>query len=159
MKPEPENRIDPKAITAWRINGGFSSLTYWLIPLIYGGTAWDGDWAFWPVYLLSFVVILNTLLQCTVIPVIHWRRWRYQFDENEIDLKRGLFVVRRTLIPVKRVQHVDTSQGPVYRKLNLAKVIIFTAGSTHEIPALSEETAEEARNLISKFAREAQENV
>lgn len=159
MRPEPKNRIDPKAITAWRINGGFSSLIYWLIPFIYGATAWDGTWAFWPVYPISIFVVVNTALRFTIIPVILWRRWRYQIDENEIDLKRGFFVVRRTLIPLKRVQHVDTSQGPVYRKLKLARVSIFTAGSTHEIPALSEETAEEARTLISKFAREAQENV
>lgn len=159
MKPEPENRIDPKAITAWRINDGFSSLTYWIIPLIYSGIAWDSDWVFWPVYPLTALVIINTSLQFTIIPLIQWQRWRYQIDDNEIDLKRGFFIVRRTLIPVKRVQHVDTSQGPVYRKLKLAKVSIFTAGSIHEIPALSEKTADEARNLISKFARKAQENV
>ncbi|MEX0778665.1 MAG: PH domain-containing protein [Balneolales bacterium] len=159
MRPEPENRIDPKAITAWRINGGLSSLFYWLVPIVYGGTAWDGEWAFWPVYPLAGIAVVYTLLQFTIIPVILWRRWRYQIDENEIDLKHGFFIIRRTLIPVKRVQHVDTSQGPVYRNLKLAKVTIFTAGSTHEIPALSDETADEVRNLISKFAREAQENV
>ncbi|MEX1137447.1 MAG: PH domain-containing protein, partial [Balneolales bacterium] len=129
------------------------------IPIVYGSMAWEGDWPFWPFYPLSALVIINTLLQFTLVPLILWRRWRYAINENEIDLKRGLFIVRRTLIPVKRVQHVDTSQGPVYRKLELAAVSIFTAGSTHEIPALSEETADEVRSLISKFAREAQEDV
>ncbi|MEX0686401.1 MAG: PH domain-containing protein [Balneolales bacterium] len=159
MKPEPTNQIHKKAITAWRINGFFTSLGYWLVPVGYALVAWEGQWPWWPVYLVSGLVILNTILQASVIPVVRWRHWRYQIDENEIDLKRGIFIVRRTLIPAKRVQHVDSSQGPVYRSLKLAKVTIFTAGSIHDIPALDEETAEQVRILISKFAREAQENV
>ena len=95
----------------------------------------------------------------TIIPGIRWRRWRYQIDEHEIDLRRGVLIVRRTLIPVKRVQHVDTRQGPVLRNYGLSTVAITTAATTHEIPALDSETADRVRNQISNFARLAKEDV
>jgi len=53
--------------------------------------------------------------------------------------------VKRTLIPMIRVQHVDSSQGPLLKKYRLASVTISTAATVHEIPALDEEEAEELR--------------
>ena len=38
-----------------------------------------------------------------------------------------------------RVQHVDTVQGPILRKYQLASVIVNTAATAHEIPALRRE--------------------
>jgi len=70
-----------------------------------------------------------------------------------------LFVMKRTLIPMIRVQHVDSSQGPLLKKYKLASVTIFTAATVHEIPALDEGEAEELRYHISRLARVADEDV
>ena len=58
-----------------------------------------------------------------------------------------------------RVQHVDTEQGPLLRKYNLATVTISTAATVHGIPALDIEEAEEMRHAISRLARVADEDV
>ena len=63
-------------------------------------------------------------------------RWRYEVRESEIELQHGIFIVKRTLIPMVRVQHVDTSQGPILRKYDLAEITISTAATNHTIPAL-----------------------
>ena len=76
-----------------------------------------------------------------------------------MELQEGIFIVKRTLIPMIRVQHVDTVQGPILRKYQLASVIINTAATSHEIPALEESEAEELRRLISNLARVADEDV
>ncbi len=152
--------LSPEAINAWRIGGALGSLIYWLIPLGYGALAMGGDmWPEWPAYVLGVIFLTFTMMEATVIPWIRWKRWRYHVDHNEIDLRRGLFVVTRTLIPIKRVQHVDTRQGPVYRQFGLASVTVTTAGDTHEIPALSEPVADELRSTISEYARIAREDL
>ena len=152
--------LSPEAINAWRISGGLGSIVYWLIPLGYGALSMGGDmWPEWLAYVLGVIFLAYTILEGTVIPWIRWKRWRYHVDRNEIDLRRGLFIVTRTLIPIKRVQHVDTRQGPVYRQFGLASVAVTTAGDTHEIPALSEPVADDLRRTISEYARIAREDL
>jgi len=93
------------------------------------------------------------------VPKIRWERWRYELREQEIELQHGLFVVKRTLIPIIRVQHVDTNQGPIMKKYRLASVVISSAATTHEIPALDEDEAEELRKTISYLVRVVREDV
>lgn len=132
----------------------------WLIPAFTGILNLQGEGPpVWVTALLGVVFVTLTLLVTTLVPSIRWQRWRYQIDEHEIDLRRGVFIIRRTLIPVKRVQHVDTRQGPILRKYGLSTVSITTAATTHEIPALNDETADRVRNQISNFARLAEEDV
>ena len=156
-RPLPTRRIHPRAVPAWRISGGLSSMVYFLIPVFLSSLVWGTAFQ-WAVYVLSGLVLLNTVLQSTVIPYIRWRHWRYEVDEHEIDLKRGIFIIRRTLIPIKRVQHVDTQQCPILRSYELATVTISTAATTHEIPALAEDVADEVRHRISHLARLAKDD-
>lgn len=85
--------------------------------------------------------------------------WRYEVHENEIDIQSGIFVVTRVIVPMVRVQHVDTSQGPLLRKYNLATVKIFTAATVHSIPALEMEEADQLRDSISRLARVTDDDV
>lgn len=156
-RPLPTRRIHPRAIPAWRISGGLNSIFYWILPLFLATLLWESSF-FWVIYVAAALVITNTILQASVIPYIRWRHWRYEIDEHEIDLKRGIFIITRTLIPIKRVQHVDTQQGPILRRYGLATVTISTAATTHEIPALSDDVADEARNRISNLARIAKDD-
>src|SRR5690554_6795780 len=110
---------------------------------------WDYsiNWILFTAITLVAVAVYFTLV--TVFPKLRWQRWRYDVSEKEIDLLRGLIIQKRTLIPINRIQHVDTRQGPVYRSFKLSSVTISTAATTHEIPALDDETAAELRNIIS----------
>ncbi len=159
MRPDPSQKIDPKAIPAWRISSGLSSLFWWILPFIYGFIALGGGAPNWGIWVISGLVVLYTALQASIIQTIRWKRWRYQIDEHEIYLKFGIFIIRRILIPVNRIQHVDTRQGPILRSFGLSSVTITTAATTHEIPALSDEVADEVRNRISNLAREADQDV
>ena len=90
---------------------------------------------------------------------IRWQRWHYEINEQEIDLLRGIIVKKRTLIPMNRIQHVDNRQGPIYKAFKLSSVSVSTAATTHEIPALDDETAEQVRHNISAFVTQAKEDV
>lgn len=94
-----------------------------------------------------------------LIPKIRHHIWRYEVFENEIEIQHGLIRVTRVIVPMVRVQHVDTSQGPLLRHYRLASVQISTAATVHDIPALELEEADELRDYISRLARVTEDDV
>lgn len=159
MRSEPRHRIPRTAVNVWRISGAILSLMLWLIPA--------GFWFFdieRVIDLSTYLIMIGVLLVISalfifVIPYFRWKRWRYEVNEHEIDLQHGLFIVQRTLVPVNRVQHVDTRQGPLLRSYKLSNVAISTAATTHQIPALTDENADTVRDQISRLALKAKEDV
>ena len=70
-----------------------------------------------------------------------------------------MFVVKRVLIPMIRVQHVTIEQGPIMRKYNLAELHISTAATSHSIPCLTKEEAEQLKRQIGELAKVSDEDV
>ncbi len=161
MKPaEDALKLPRRAINVWRINNSGWSLLLWVVPLFF----WvlyltsDGQQA-WFIWGLTALVLFITVLLVVIIPKIRWREWYYHIDEEAVELQNGVIILQQTLVPLNRVQHVDTRQGPVLDNYNLADVIISTAATKHKIPALDTETAEQVRKQILQFARKAREDV
>src|SRR5690606_18402112 len=102
---------------------------------------------FWLLTIAEGVVIVG------LIPNLRWKWCRYEVREEEIDVQKGWLVVKRTIIPMVRVQHVDTSHGPLLRKFDLASVHISTAATVHEIPALPRAKAAALRDHIASLAK------
>ncbi|MCW9708638.1 PH domain-containing protein [Fodinibius salsisoli] len=161
MRSSPKSKLSKSAIKAWRVSTTLFMVVLILVPLLIWLFSFFGGDAFSPWLLLSITIILIIMAALCIffIPEIRWRRWSYDIDQHEIDLQSGIFIITRTLVPIKRVQHVDTRQGPILRSYELADVTISTAATTHRIPALNEKTADEVRDQISKFARLAKEDV
>lgn len=151
-RPVPHERLDPRALTAWRISGLLSSLVTLLLAGGVGWLLWYLDQRWWLVVLPLVVALLLGVVTTWVVPSIQWRRWRYAVTERDIELQRGIIIITRTLIPIARVQHVDTRQGPILRRFDLAGIAIATAAGTEEIPALAVEVADDLRNRISDLA-------
>ncbi|AWV39417.1 PH domain-containing protein [Bacillus sp. FSL W8-0445] len=159
MRSEPKNQISRDGVKVWRIT---ACITSFVLMLAAAGLIAAGEIFKWPVWIgillaavwlgISFVIII-------MIPNIRHRVWRYEVHENEIDIQHGIFVVTRVIVPMVRVQHVDTSQGPILRKYNLASVQISTAATTHSIPALDVEEADQLRDSISRLARVTEDDV
>ncbi|MCC5913013.1 MAG: PH domain-containing protein [Balneolaceae bacterium] len=159
MKKTPFHKLTPRAIRVWQLGNAVGNLFFFGIPLVYTGVFGMSGFHFWVVAGSTTVIFILWLLSIVLFPYLSWKRWRYSVDSNEIDLKRGVLVHTRTLIPLSRVQHVDTRQGPFLRWYKLATVTISTAATTHEIPALDEVIADRVRNKISTYARLAEEDV
>ena len=154
------NRLSADAVKAWRVNGGLWSLLFWAIPVFFGViNFYDGNVPLWLILTTVLIAVIITIVLVIIVPRVRWKQWRYRIDKHEIDLHHGIWFTRQTLVPVKRVQHVDTRQGPILRQYYLADIVISTAATTHKIPALTEEIADEARSEISVFARKAKDDV
>lgn len=102
---------------------------------------------------LGLLAIVVAVVVVVVAPALRWRRWRYEIRDDEIDLRHGTFTVRRTLVPIRRVQHVDTEVGPIQGSFGLATVKFHTAAGATEIPALDQLEAERVRTRVAELAR------
>ncbi|MEK4247246.1 MULTISPECIES: PH domain-containing protein [unclassified Psychrobacillus] len=159
MRREPINRISVKGLRVWRIYGIIQTLIVLLLGIGTGVINYFTGNYIWLYIVAGAVVLLVGYLLIYLFPKVRWSRWRYEVRDQEIELQHGLFVVKRTLVPMVRVQHVDTEQGPILRKYDLASITISTAATSHTIPALITEEADELRGRISVLARVAEEDV
>ncbi len=159
MRNHPEQRIDAKAVPYWRWSAAIKSIFLLFIPAAYHMAQQHWDWPAWITFILLGLVLAYAAYSILLQPEIRWRTWRYEVSEQEIDLLQGVFVKTRTLIPMVRVQHVDTEQGPLLRRFGLSSVTISTAAGSHQIPALADEAAALLRDQISVLARVVDEDV
>lgn len=158
MKGEPSERLDPRAKTVWRISN-----VMWAVPLLGAGAfaGWFARSVVGAPLLVWLIPILGALLLAVfsvfVTPTLSWRRWRYEIRPDEVDLQRGIFWVTRTLVPLARIQHVDTQNGPLQRYFGLSTVVFYTAAGANRIPELSAPIAAEVRDRIAELTREQDE--
>jgi uncharacterized protein len=152
VTPEPALRLAPGARVLWRLEGAMTSLVAVVGAVIVQFTA-GGVLSLlgWLAALVIGVVAVG------VVPELRWRRWRWDVREHEIDIQRGAFAVTRTLVPMLRVQHVDTKRDVLQQALGLATVVFHTAAGANEIPALTVEDAGQVRDRIATLARTADE--
>ena len=152
MTPEPTRTLAPEARWVWR--GG--QLLGWGIVVVAGliaGAQLDGLLA----VLARALPLAGLLVGVTLVPSLRWRRWRWEVRPEAIDLRHGTFTIRRTVVPMPRVQHVDTTRGLLEQQLGLATVVVHTAAGGHEIPLLPVAAADEVRDRIADLARTADE--
>ncbi|QIN80271.1 PH domain-containing protein [Rubrobacter marinus] len=157
MKAEPGERLDPRARSLWRVTGALQAL-----PILAGGAfgtyvLYRNEAAAYLAALPVLAALALAVLLVVFLPPLLWRRWRYEIRQLEVDLQRGLLRVTRTLVPMARVQHVDTRQGPLQRRFGLSTVVFYTAAGPNEIPQLATGTAAEVRDRIAELTREADE--
>lgn len=155
----PARRISARGLKVWCITGIIHSVLLWLLIIGGGVIVYIFDWPIWYIVAAAIVGLIITVLNVWIVPNIRWRRWRYEVREEEIELQHGIWITTRTLVPMVRVQHVDTVQGPLLRKFKLATIEISTAATRHEIPAVDVNEAEQLRHAISRLARVAEDDV
>lgn len=149
----PSNHLDPRAKTVWRIQSfvAVAMLTV-VLGVVVAVTTLLGVDGFVAVALLA-TVLLGAIAWLVIVPEVRYRRWRWEVTTDEVRLQRGLIVVERTVIPMVRVQHVDTTQGPIMGAFDLSEVRVWTAAGAHAIPALAEKDAAQLRDRIALLAR------
>ena len=158
MKDEPSERLDPRAKVVWRISAALNMIPFLAVG---GFVSWALlRWADISVFfgiLPVLAVFALAVFSVFVAPGVRWRRWRYEIRPDEVDLQRGVWWVSRTLVPLARIQHVDTRQGPLQRRYGLSTVVFHTAAGPNQIPELSAPVAAEARDRIADLTREQDE--
>ncbi len=156
---ELKNRISKKALIVWKISGLFNSLLFIILIAVAVSLSIFTNFSWWYTILVILACFFISLFLIFIVPSLRWKRWSYEVREQEIELRHGFWIIKQTLIPMVRVQHVDTEQGPIFRKYDLASLKIASAATTHEIPAIDMNEADSLRMAISKLARVADDDV
>jgi membrane protein YdbS with pleckstrin-like domain len=147
---EPTRRLAPNARWVW----GLRQAGFWIVVLIVAlviGGGIDGGLA----SVLRWLPLAGLVVGATVVPVVRWRRWRWDVDPDAIVIRHGTLSVRQTVVPMVRVQHVDTTSDLLEQGLDLATVEVHTAAGSHKIPLLTDQQARELRTRIADLARTA----
>lgn len=159
MSELPAHRLDPRMLRVWYLSDVVAmavvavlAVAAWLVVSHLGGDV------FW-VYFVAGVVEAICLGDLLVSPRVEYATWRFDVTPTDVDLYHGVFVKKRVLVPLVRVQHVQTKQGPLLRAHGLASVTVSTAGESFEIPGLAEADAEALRDRVAELARLAKEDV
>lgn len=162
MRGVPTGRLDKRVVTSWRLSNAIWTV---LLDICIMGSALalnsfipDQFPTLW-VGIAALVSAGLLVLFVLVTPSVHYARWRYAVNEDDVDIMKGIIIYKRIIIPLVRVQHVDSKQGPILRMLKLASVSVATAAGEHEIPGLALEEADALRDRVAVLARIAQEDV
>ncbi|WP_041638470.1 PH domain-containing protein [Anoxybacillus flavithermus] len=144
-----ENKLSKRAVSIWRI---YETIRLMIFALLYVIVSFFVPTSV--VWVFVCLWIVDAILFVFFFPRWKWERWRYMIREREIELEHGVWIQKRTLIPIHRIQHVDVKQGPLARRQKLASIYIYTAATAHEIPFLAEQEAEKLRYYISSLVKE-----
>ncbi|WP_223669896.1 PH domain-containing protein [Kangiella shandongensis] len=146
QRPENVKRLHPDAIKASRI----AHLIFCIILLAAASVVSfiAGSWLLWGIALAAILLLFSLLF--------FWAKksydytWYWLTDEG-LYIQRGVLWRRKALVPRNRIQHTDVAQGPLQRRFELAKLIVYTAGTRDAsvpIDGLLMETANSLRQEL-----------
>ncbi len=123
-----------------------------LVPLLVGGaaTVQNTQNFRWFVSAMSIYSVASLLSR--------FFTFRYALGSETIDIKQGLFVRRSRSLAVHRIDHIDTEQSLLARRLGVVRLDIQTEGGSASeaiLPALSLEAAERIRAFVRSAKRQA----
>ena len=103
---------------------------------------------------ISLVLILFLLAR----PILFYNHYRYIVNTEMVDVQRGIFFIKRTVVPIERIHQVQVRRGPISNYLGLADVVITTAGGSAVIEYLdkpvADSIAELLNNIVNKIIRD-----
>ncbi len=69
-------------------------------------------------------------------PRLAHRHTSYVVDERGLQIRRGVLFRSHVFVARSRIQHSDIAQGPLQRRLGLARLVVHTAGTHNASTAL-----------------------
>lgn len=102
----------------------------------------------------------------TVATALGWweaRRRAYGLRQHDVIYRRGLLVQRTQVLPLARLQHIETLSNPVERAFGLVRLVCFTAGGRGADMVLEGMTAAQAgairQHLLAHLESTASERI
>jgi len=83
-----------------------------------------------------------------IVPGTRFRRYRWDLNEEELDIIAGVYTVARTIVPITRIQHVSVERTGFTDLFHLVRVHVHTAAGTTTIPGLERAQADDVRDRV-----------
>jgi len=134
----------------WRWRAFFSSLP--LLVLLIGlayVVPWGSWWLRWGIVGVYVAVVA---VGVTVLPPIRYRVFWYAISPTEIDIQHGIIFIKRSVLPMHRVQNLRTERGPMADRYRMTNLTIKTAAGSVDLSGLDRKEADELCDRISRLA-------
>jgi hypothetical protein len=147
--------LEPAIKTVWTIQFAILSAVLVLGALGYEAFVFfGGTQGGLPLGMLSGGVLMFGLGLTLFVPRLRYRFWKFDLRPEELYLERGVFNRIRTIVPLRRIQHLDVSQNILEREFDLSKLIVHTAGARSGdvvLPGLGIVEAERLRDDVKRY--------
>ena len=110
---------------------------------------WGPLWLRW-----SIVGVVSTLIVVSMIflPPIRYQVFWYAISPTEIDIQHGIIFIKRSVVPMHRVQNLRTERGPMADHYQMTNLKIKTAAGSVTISGLDRIEADELCDRISRLS-------
>ena len=150
---DSNSQLHPSAVTLWRIQRGLRLLIVGIPMAVVIGIGLAMVLPGTVAALLAGVLVLSQGVLALLWPPLEYEAFRYRVRADDLLVQSGVIFKRWSSIPLSRIQHVDTRQGPLERLLGLSRLLVFTAAGMSadgSIPGLATSVAESMRDELSR---------
>nr|WP_318540338.1 PH domain-containing protein [Terribacillus saccharophilus] len=157
---EPQHKLSKESLRVGLIGDVIFDVVVLLIFAVLFGLDFIFEWPAWigTVLIILLIISVPLLIIGYLGTVINHRNWRYDIDEEYVQLRQGAWFQKDQLIPVTKIQSVETKQGPLLRRYKLREVEIETMAGEYSIPGLPEKEAYALRDQIAAYAKAKEED-
>ncbi|ALV22793.1 PH domain-containing protein [Carnobacterium antarcticum] len=155
---EPQKKISSKVVKAWRIRAALMCLPIAAVTCVYLIIEFFAADRIFPAWVSGMAIGLSVvclLIFAGLVPWLKQRFWRYDYSEDEIDVISGIWVKKRLTIPVIRIQNIETSVGPLTKRMGLMSLTITTAAKSHQLPEMEKDEAVEFKKQVQALIQAA----
>lgn len=161
LEPIPDagalRHLDPAIRSVWTIRIAIAALVLFGAAVVVDVGVLGGGARAVPAGVPTLAALVLGAAWVLLVPRWRYRFWRFALREEELLLERGIWTRVRTVVPLRRVQHLDVAQSVIERPFGLGRLIVHTAGTrSHavELPGLAIEEAERLRDTIKRYVLE-----
>jgi uncharacterized protein len=147
--PTERHRLPARVTTYWRWRAFYSSLPL-LVLLISAAIVlpWGPWWVRWGVV----GVVVAAVAACMIIlPPIRYRVFWYAISSTEIDIQNGIIFIKRSVMPMHRVQSLRSERGPIADHYRMTNLKIRTAAGSVSLSGLDRGEADELCERIGRL--------
>ncbi len=148
--PLERHRLSPMVTRYWRWRAVFSAVP--VLVLLVGlaiVVPWGPAWLRWSIV---GVVVALAAIGIVILPPIRYRVFWYAISPTEIDIQHGIIFIKRSVVPMHRVQTLRTERGPMADHYRMTNLKIKTAAGSVTISGLDRGEADVLCDRISRLA-------
>ena len=148
--PGERHRLSHRVIAYWRWRAlGSAVPTLLLLIALAIVIAWGPWWIRWGIVGIAAVLVV---LAMVILPPIRYQVFWYAISPTEIDIQHGIIFIKRSVVPMHRVQNLRTERGPIADHYRMTNLKIRTAAGSVNLSGLDRTEADELCDRISALA-------
>jgi len=148
--PGERHRLPRRATRYWRWRAFFSAVPTLALLVALAIVVPLGTW--WVRWSIVGIAAVLVVVGMAVLPPIRYRVFWYAISPTEIDVQHGIIFVKRSVVPMHRVQSLRTERGPIADHYRMTNLKIRTAAGSVDLSGLDRREADDVCLRISELS-------